>query len=64
VASYFIALVTIYSCFKSTNLAITAGGSIETVEPNINSGLAGFIIISFITYFGYNKFIREENDVN
>jgi hypothetical protein len=67
VASYFIALVTIYSCFKSTNLAITAGGTIETAEPtplDISSGLAGFIIISFIADFGYNKFIKEEKGVN
>jgi hypothetical protein len=67
VASYFIALVAIYSCFKSTNLPITAGGNIETAEPkpwDISSGLAGFIIISFIAYFGYYKFIREEIEVN
>lgn len=63
VAIYFIALVAIYWCFKPTSLAIPAGGKIETAGPklwDIISGLVGFIIVSYIAYFGYDKFIREE----
>ena len=65
-ASYFIALVAIYSCFKSTNLATTAGENIETAEPKPwhISRLVGFIIISSIAYFGYYKFVIEEIEMN
>jgi len=58
VSAFFVALVAISSCFKSTSLPIT---QVETVRPqdwDLGFGWVEFIVVSALAAFGYWKYIR------